>query len=392
MVVGGGIAGSATAAALAEAEPAVEVVLLDAWPHRPFDRPPLSKKVLVDGLGEDGCSLKPEGWWAEHGVDLRTSTRVLDIDVDAHTLALDDGSSQAWSSLVLATGGRPRGLPVEGADLPGVCSVNDLDGALACADQLASAEQVVVIGAGFVGCEAAAAIRRAGRSVTVLEAGPRPLEHAVGAQVADWLLGLHRAEGVDIRVGTGVTAIDGDDHVRSVSTADGTQHRADLVIVAIGIELTLDLAVAAGCAVADGVTVDDRLRTSVPGVLAVGDIARFPSRFAGLDEDGAPLSYRCEHYNVAVGHGAAAARTILGQDGPYDDLPSWWSDQYDLVLDGIGLTEGADAIAVDGNLDDHDFLVTYSRAGKPVGGLACGHRRALHGLRGQLQARVTFTG
>lgn len=370
VVVGAGIAGSAAAAALGQA--GADVVLLDAAPHLPYDRPPLSKQVLVGGLGEPGIDLKEPGWWEAHGVDLRCGTAVE--SVEGRTLGLAGGDTIAWSSLVLATGGRPRALTVPGSELSGVVSVNDVRGALACAEALDTAQEVVIVGAGFIGCEAASAIRATGRSVTVLEAGTHPLVHAVGSQVADWLRSLHEEAGVRLLTGAVVEALEGDGGVKAVHTADGGQHPADLVIVAIGIEPRYGLAEAAGCALDGGVLVDDHMRTSVEDVLAVGDIARYPSRFA-------PGPYRCEHYNVAVGHGAAAASTILGEDEPYDALPTYWTDQYGLTVNACGPTELADEVTVEGDLAGRDFLATYRRDGEVVAGLACGHRREYRALR-----------
>lgn len=227
--------------------------------------------------------------------------------------------------------------------------------------------------------------------MTVLEAGSRPLVHAVGTTVADWICSLHDAAGVDLQVGVAVEAFEGDTGVRAVRTQDGGHHRADLVIMAIGIELRLDAAGSAGCTIDSGVVVDDRSRTSVDGVLAVGDIARFPCRFAGSTADGFPTPYRCEHYNVALGHGAAAARTILGEDTSYDDLPTYWTDQYELTVNGCGPTELADEVLLRGHPDDHDFVAAYLRNGRLIAGLACGQRREYRSLRRLLQRGVPVT-
>lgn len=274
-------------------------------------------------------------------------------------------------------GGNPRALTVPGGELSGVVSVNDVGGALACAAALGAAQEVVIVGAGFIGCEAASAIRATGRSVTVLEAGPHPLAHAVGGEIADWFRSLHEEAGVRLETGVAVEALEGDASVTAVRTADGGRHPADLVIVAIGIEPRYGLAASAGCDLDEGVTVDAHMRTSVPDVLAVGDIARFPSRFA-------PGPYRCEHYNVALGHGAAAAGTILGEDEPYDALPTYWTDQHGLTVNACGPTELADEVSIEGDVGERDFLATYMREGSVIGGLACGHRREYRSLRRSL--------
>lgn len=395
VVVGGGVAGSAAASALAAG--GAPVVLLDADPHQPYDRPPLSKEVAVGA--EDGAAdaLHPPGWWEAQGVDLRVGTRVTGVDPADRIVHLASGETVPWSWLVLATGGRARRLGCPGADLAGVHTVTDLGGAEATAAALADlghpVRDVVVIGAGFLGCEVAAAVVRTGRAVTVLEAGPQPLVGAVGSAVADWLLGVHRAEGVDLRVGVAVEALEGDGRVTAVRVADGTVVPADLVVVAIGITLDLSLAEGAGCTLDRGVVVDHHLRTSVEGVLAVGDVARYPCPWAGTDAAGEPVGYRCEHDAVAIGHGAAAARTVLAARAgaasePYADLPTWWTQQYDLVVNGVGCPETADAVVLRGSQADADFVAAYFRDDLMVGGVACGQRRELRSLRRVLARRA----
>lgn len=381
VVVGGGIGGHAAAVALGDA--GTEVVLLDASPHLPYDRPPLSKHVLTGGGDASSVTLTPDDWWAAHHVQVVTGARV--VDIGDHRATTATGDTYPWSSLILATGAAPRLLPIAGAELTGVRCVNDLDGALACAATIDAVEQVVIIGAGFIGCEAAAALRRVGKRVTLVDAAPRPLGHAVGETIADWFTAVHRDEGVELRFGLGIEAFVGDDHVRGVRCTSGEVLDADLVIVAVGVVLQLDLARAAGCVIDDGVVVDPYLRTSRDGVFAIGDIASVPSRFVDASAERTPARYRSEHYNVAVAHGTAVANTLLGDGVPFDALPTFWTDQYDVTVNGAGPTERADDMVVRGSLDDRDFLALYFTAGRLRAGLACGQRREYRALRKLLE-------
>lgn len=375
------MAGQAAAADLGAA--GRDVLLVDAQPDAPYDRPPLSKSVLVGAAEDDAVWPRPADWWDEHGVRLALGTRVTSVDPVGRTVLTDTGDTLSWSALVLATGSQPRRLGVPGEELPGVVCVDELTGADACARALADTarpvRRVVVVGAGFVGCEAAAALRGTGREVTVLETVAQPLVHAVGTEVAAWFRDLHARHGVPIRTGTTVLALEPGPggRVGAVSASAGTLP-ADLVVVAVGATPRLDLAVATGCAVQSAgagrpaaVLVDDRLRTSVPDVYAGGDIAAYPSRFAAPPGRDAPVPYRCPHYNVAVGHGRTIAAAILGGGQPYDDVPTWWTDQYGLTANVVGTPELADTTLLRGGGGD-DLLALYVRDDVLVAGLAVG--------------------
>ena len=357
VVVGGGLAGARTVEALREAGYEGGVTLFAAEPHLPYDRPPLSKGFLQGETPREEIVLHPQEWYDEQHVDLRVGTAVTAVDAAAHEVRSTDGKRTSYDVLVLATGSSARRLDLPGAELGGVVTLRTVDDSESLRDALASAERVVLIGAGWIGLEVAAAARAADCEVTVLEAAPQPLIGVVGEQVGAFFATLHRDHGVDLRTGVGVASIEaaeGSHKVGSVVLDDGTAFAADLVVLGVGAKPNTDLAVSAGLDLGEsgGVLVDAQGRSSDPDVYAVGDIAEAETPALGR-------RVRVEHWANALDRPEFVAAGILGGSAGFDKLPFFYSDQYDLGLEYSGHASGADEVVVRGSLDAGEFVAFW---------------------------------
>lgn len=361
VVVGGGLAGATVVTTLREEGFTGAVTLLGAEPHVPYERPPLSKGYLQGNDPRDGAFVHPREWYAARDVDLRTGTRAAALDRSAGAVVLDDGTRLAYDHAVLATGSQPRRLDVPGAGLAGVHYLRNLDDADALRAAFDAGPRVVVVGGGWIGLETAAAARGAGLAVTVLERGDVPLERVLGPAMGQVFADAHLRNGVRMRTGTAVAELVGEDGaVRGVRLADGELVPGELVIVGVGAVPDVHLATAAGLEVRDGVVVDAHLRTADPRVLAVGDIAEAWHPFYGRH-------VRVEHWAAAGRHGAVAARTILGADAVDDRLPYFYTDQYDLGMEYVGLADADDEVVVRGGPDA--FIAFWVRDGRVRAGM-----------------------
>ena len=379
LIAGGGMAGRACALTLRRVGYQGEIVLVGDETTPPYDRPPLSKSVIV-GTADLEKVVKPGAEaYAEDGVDLRLGTSVASVDGAARTATLSDGSTVAWDALVLATGCAPRSAPIAGIER--AHRVTRMDEALAIHAILAEGpKRVAVIGGGFIGLEAALAAVGAGHTAVVLEGGELVMQRPLGGEVAARVQRWAEARGAEIRTGVLVEeVVDG-----AVRLAGGEEIAADLVLCAIGQEPRLDLARQLGCEeAAGGVEVDRGLRTSVEGVYAVGDIAGFPSRWA--DED----RIRVEHAGVAIGHGQVAAEQIATGEGQFDDLPTFWSDQGDVTLNVIGTPRADHEIVWRGDQDAPACTAFYLRDGQLRAALSAGDMKSLRGARKLFAAGVS---
>jgi 3-phenylpropionate/trans-cinnamate dioxygenase ferredoxin reductase subunit len=343
VIAGASLAGGKAAETLREEGFTGRVVLVGEEVEPPYERPPLSKGYLTGADPREQAFLHEEGWWAEHRIELRLGQRVTMLDAAGHTVTLDGVEDLRYDKLLLATGSRVRTLGVPGHDLRRVRYLRTLDEADALLGQLrgGQARQVVVVGAGWIGLETAAAARGHGAEVTVVELDQLPLRAALGDEVAAHYRDLHQAHGVQFRFGASVRELRGDGgELRSVQLSDGSELPADLVLVGIGVTPATELAVAAGLPVDDGVVTDAGLRTSDPDVYACGDVASTPSSLAGR-------RLRVEHWARAMDGGPAAARSMLGQPVEFDPVPFFFTDQYDLGMEFRGwLAPGSPARVV----------------------------------------------
>ena len=331
VIVGGGLAGATVAAELRERGHDGPIVLFGDEPHLPYERPPLSKAVLLGEAEPESTSVHDEGWWREHDIDVRTDVEVTSIDLERRVVVAG-GEEEPYDQLVLATGAEPRRLAVADSSGRPVRYLRTVEDATALKESLAQGAKVAVIGGGWIGLEVAAAARKAGSHVTLHESAALPLVAALGPEVAQRFADLHRAHGVDLRLGSAVTAEDLED--------------ADVVVVGVGVLPRTRLAEAAGLAVDNGVLVDEQLRTSDPHVLAIGDIAN--QWHPVLDR-----RLRVEHWDNAIHQGKAAAATILGAGEAYTRVPYFFTDQYDLGMEYWGNVgpQGADRVQTTGDFD-----------------------------------------
>ena len=330
VIVGASLAGAKAAEALRAEGFAGPVVLIGAEAELPYERPPLSKDYLQGKSPREQIYVHPEQWYRENEVELRLGKAVTQIDRAAHQVTIADGSTQPYAKLLLTTGSSPRRLPVPGTDLDGVVYLRTVGDSERIKAALESASRVVVIGAGWIGLETAAAARTAGAAVTVIEAAELPLLRVLGPETAQVFADLHRDHGVELRLGVGVAEITGTGgRASGVRLTDGSQADADLIIVGVGITPNTQLADAAGLQVSDGIVVGADLRTSDPDIYAAGDVAGAFHPLLGKH-------IRVEHWANAVNQPQAAARSMLGQPVSYDRVPYFYTDQYDLGMEYSG--------------------------------------------------------
>jgi 3-phenylpropionate/trans-cinnamate dioxygenase ferredoxin reductase component len=358
VIVGTGLAGASTAGALREQGYDGEVLLIGEQRHRPYELPALSKGILL-GDTDDPDWVHEESFYADKNIELRLGARAGAIDLSDRTVGVD-GKAELWDRLVLATGSTPRRLRVPGADFDNVRRLRRLDDALSLRQELTEGRNVVIVGGGWIGCEVAAAARKHGANVTVIDPLPQPLHQVLGETVAGVFRALHEANGVTFRLGTGVVEYTGSGGTATgVRLDDGSEVPADLVLVAVGAKPRTELAHDAGIGLADdgGVAVDTTLRSSAADVFAVGDIAAHAHPRYGR-------RIRVEHWANAKDQGAHVAQNLLGASEPFFTSPYFFSDQYDLGMEFRGLTDPFnDELVVRGDLASREFIAFWVRDG-----------------------------
>lgn len=357
VIVGAGQAGGQTAYSLRQAGFDGAITLVGEEPAPPYQRPPLSKAYLKGELEEDRLYLKPAEFYSEHTIDLLTDARATAIDTSARTIGLASGANLAWDRLVIATGARPRRLPLPGAQLDGVLELRTLADVDRLKSRFTRGARLVVVGAGYIGLEAAAVGVQLGLQVTVLEAMPRVLARVAGPEISDFYADVHRAAGVDIRLGARLEGFEGAGKLAGARLGSGEQIACDLALVGVGVLPNVELASAAGLLVGDGVIVDRLARTGNPDILAIGDVACRP--FVHYGREG-----RLESVHNAIEGGKIAAATLLGAPHPAEEAPWFWSDQYDLKLQTAGLAAGADLRVTRGDPARRSFAVFFLREGR----------------------------
>ncbi len=367
VVVGTGIAGATAALTLRAEGYDGPVVLIGDDPEAPYRRPPLSKEVLTGAQAPARTLLRPVGAWADQGIELRTGTEVTELDPAAAKITLADGSRIPYHRLLLATGGRPRNLP-QARELDGVHRLRTLADARTLRTALLGARSLLVVGAGFIGLEAAAAARTLGLEVTVVETAATPVARALPPSLTDPLVTLHRENGVTLRTGIRLERLERRGAAMVATDHTGAELTADLVLVAVGIAPATGLAEAAGIAVDDGILVDEYGATSAPGVFAAGDVARRPDPVLGGRT-------RVEHWANAQDHGAAAARAMLGVREPFGPVPWYWTHQYGTTLQVCGHPPAADGMEVEGDLGGPEFTARLHRQGR-LTAVVCRNRPA----------------
>ncbi|MEO1169201.1 MAG: FAD-dependent oxidoreductase [Pseudomonadota bacterium] len=360
-IVGAGHGGAQTAIMLRQQKFEGSIALIGDEPDFPYERPPLSKDYFAGDKPFERIMIRPEKFWADRDVQMMLSRHVHAIDPDAHMLTFADGETLTYGSLVWAAGGTPRMLTCPGHDLAGVHAVRTRADVDAMTAKLDTVERVAIVGGGYIGLEAAAVLTKLGKKVVLLEAMDRVLARVAGEELSEFYEAYHRAQGVDLRTSAMVTAIRGDNgHVSGVELADGEIVPADMAIIGIGIAPAVEPLLNAGARCDNGVLVDAQCRTSLFDIFAIGDCAAHANRFA----DGATI--RLESVQNANDQATVAAKTILGTPAEYETIPWFWSNQYNLKLQTVGLSTGHDATVLRGDPAARSFSIVYLKEGRVI--------------------------
>ena len=363
VIVGAGLTGAKAAETLRSEGFDGRVVLLGAESERPYERPPLSKEYLRGEAGREKVYVHEDRFYEENEIDLRVRTSVAAIDAAAREAVLDSGERLAFDRLLLATGATPRKLSVPGHDLEGIHYLRDVEDSDLLRSRLdAGSGHVVVIGAGWIGAEAAASARTKGLDVTLVEMTDVPLERVLGRELGEIYRDIHVEHGVDFRGGVALEHFEGSRAVERVVLADGSSIDCDFVVVGVGVSPRVQIAEASGIAVDNGVLVDETLESSVPGVFAAGDVANAWHPFF-------EQRIRVEHWANALNQGPAAARNMLGAEEPYERLPYFFSDQYDVGMEYSGYATDWDKVVFEGDVANREFIAYWLRRGRVVAGM-----------------------
>jgi 3-phenylpropionate/trans-cinnamate dioxygenase ferredoxin reductase component len=351
VIVGGGVAGGNAAATLREEGFTGRVLLISKEDCVPFGRPPLSKTYLRSEEDLAGWYVRPAAWYAQHDVELITGTCVTSLDVSARNIVLDSGQQLQYEKVLLATGGRNRRLEIPGSELPGIHYLRTVAECDAIKAEVRVGSRAVIVGMGFIGCEVAASLTQLGVQVTGVLPGRIPLARALGDDVGALVGRFHRTNGVELLTGEQVAAFEGTERVQRVVTASGTRLPCDFVVVGVGITAEVPAVTGSALDTQKGILADERCRASAADVYAAGDVANQLHPLFGR--------VRVEHFNNAERQGAAAARSMLGSDAPYDYIYTFWSDQYDHTIEYVGHATKWDDFAVRGSIDEGRFIGFY---------------------------------
>lgn len=377
VIVGGGLAAARTAEQLRRSEYTGPVTIVSDEDHLPYDRPPLSKEVLR--AETDDVTLKPAEFYEENNITVRLGNGARSLDTAAQTVTLADGSELGYDELIIATGLVPKRIP-SFPDLAGIHVLRNYDESVALRQEAGSARRAVVVGAGFIGCEVAASLRKLGVEVALVEPQPTPLAAVLGEQIGELVARVHRSEGVDVRCGVGVAEVRGSDRVEKVVLGDGTELDADLVVVGIGSHPATEWLEGSGIKLDNGVVCDDHGRASAPHVWAIGDVASWRHNLGH--------QVRVEHWSNVADQARVLVPTLLGQEPPTAvSVPYFWSDQYDVKIQCLGEPEADDVVHIVED-DGRKFLAYYERDGVVAGVVGGGMPGKVMKARAKIAARA----
>ncbi len=362
VVAGAGLAGARAVETLREEGFDGRLVLVGDEPDRPYERPPLSKDYLRGDTERETIYVHPEAFYAEHDVELRLGRRAVELDVGESELVLDDGEWVDYDRLLLATGAEPRRLAIPGAERDGVLYLRSVADCDMLRERLDRGGAVVVVGGGWIGCEVAASARARGLEVTVIAPDAVPLERVLGRKLGAVYRDIHLDHGVQMRLETGVEAFEGAGAVERVRTSAGDAIDCDFVVIGIGAQPRTEIAAHAGIATVDGILVNAQLRTDAPDVFAAGDVASVQHPFYGE-------RIRVEHWDNAREQGPVAAHNMLGRELPYERLPYFFSDQYEIGMEYTGHARASDRVVVRGELATREFIAFWLRGDRVVAGM-----------------------
>jgi 3-phenylpropionate/trans-cinnamate dioxygenase ferredoxin reductase subunit len=361
IIVGAGLAGAKAAETLREEGFGGRVLVIGDEPERPYERPPLSKEYLRGETSEKPY-VHSEAFYAQNEIELLTSTRVTGIDARLRELVLEGDRRLGYDRLLVATGAAPRHLDVPGGELEGIHYLRTLPDSESIGERMESRRRLVVVGSGWIGAEIAASARTKGCDVTMIEMGSLPLERVLGPELGRIYLDLHRDHGVEFLHETTVERFEGNGSVERVITRDGAVIESDFVVVGIGVAPRTELGEAAGLQVDNGLLVDERLETSLPGVFAAGDVANADHPFYGR-------RLRVEHWANALNQGPVVAKAMLGQDVAYEEIPYFFSDQYDFGMEYSGFAASWDELVFRGDVEAREFLAFWLEDGRVIAGM-----------------------
>jgi 3-phenylpropionate/trans-cinnamate dioxygenase ferredoxin reductase component len=362
VIAGASLAGAKAAETLRSEGFDGRVVLIGEEPVRPYERPPLSKAYLRGEVDFDSAAVHLPGYYAEHDIELLTSTTVVSIDPTAKQIQMDPGGQLAYDQLLLTTGATPRHVAIPGAELSGIHYLRSLSSCDALREALGRATRLVVVGAGWIGSEVAASARQLGKEVALIEAGDVPLERVLGAEVGTIFRDLHAENGVELHMGVGVKEFQGSDAAEEVLLADGSTVSGDLFVVGVGVIPRTELAEAAGVALDNGIVVDQHLATGTTGIWAAGDVAN--TYHPVFDRQ-----IRLEHWSAALNQGPVAAKNMLGQNVEYGKIPYFFSDQYELGMEYNGYAPQWDQVVYRGDPASREVIIFWLNEGVPVAGM-----------------------
>jgi 3-phenylpropionate/trans-cinnamate dioxygenase ferredoxin reductase subunit len=370
VIVGASLAGASAAATLREEGFEGRLVLVGEESQPPYERPPLSKEYLRGEQPFEKALVHPLGFYEAQGIETRFGVRANRVDPSERVIELEEGGRIQYDKVLVATGSRNRRLPVPGAHLEGVLDLRTVADADRIRAEVAPGRRAVLAGMGFIGAEVAASLRQMGLEVAVVQRGEVPLSRVLGTEVGRILADIHRDHGVEMHFGERVSALEGSQRVEAVRTAGGQTLLCDFVVTGVGVEPVTEVVAEAGVEVEDGIVVDELSRTSVEHIYAAGDVTSHHHPLFGR-------RIRVEHWNHAIKHGAAAARSMLGKGTPYTEVPWFWSDQYDHNLQYAGHHTGEEEMVVRGSLEDRSFVVFFLRQGRVVAAAALNRAREL---------------
>jgi 3-phenylpropionate/trans-cinnamate dioxygenase ferredoxin reductase component len=362
IIVGASLAGAKAAETLRTEGFEGQIVLCGAELERPYERPELSKKYLRGEVGDEQLYVHPGSFYAEQNIDLRTSTRVDRIDSGGAEVELEGGERLSYDRLLITTGAEPRKLRIPGSELDGIHYLRTIEDSSALRQAISRSSRLAVVGAGWIGCEVAASARELGLEVTVIEPQELPLERVLGPEMGAFYRDVHADHGVRMLLGTGVEGFEGAGTVERVRTSAGGVVECDLVVLGVGVRPRTELAEAAGLAVENGILADARLETSAPGVYAAGDVANHEHSLFGE-------RVRVEHWANALNQGPAAARSMLGSEAPYERVPYFYSDQYDVGMEYSGVARPDDELVIRGDVGARELIAFWLRDRRVVAGM-----------------------
>jgi 3-phenylpropionate/trans-cinnamate dioxygenase ferredoxin reductase subunit len=381
LIVGAGLAGATAAATLREEGFDRKIILIGEEPQAPYERPPLSKEYLRGEEPFEKALIHEPAFYEEMGVETRFGVRATRLDPSNKSVELDGNHRLHYDKVLIATGSRNRRLGISGEELEGVCQLRTVEDSDRIRTEAASGRKAVMIGMGFIGCEVAASLRQMGLEVAAVLPGV-PLRRALGEQIGRVIEGFHRDNGVEMLVGDSVAALDGDRRVERVITRKGRVIECDFVVVGVGAEPVTDFLLGSGVEMDNGVVVDEFCRSNVEGIYAAGDVA---NHYHPVFE----RHIRVEHLDNADKQGAAAARSMMGKQTPYDAIPWFWSDQYDYNLQYFGFAAEWGELAVRGSLEQRDFVAFYIQEGRLVASAGIGRGRDLRRTAALIKARAS---